>query len=200
MWNVIGCHMRKFLWIVPALMAFQTPEVNAAVVDFNWSYTSSVAGVSGSGQLVAFGGAGEYNVRSMFGVVNGVGPTAIYVEPPGPATLINVDLGQDDLLFYPAVGAPPSQLDIKGILFAIPGDTMLLGKVFALFSETGQDYLQIFGGCPTTCTIASTTEITFSASPEATPLPATLPLFATGLGALGVLGCRRKRNNALAAA
>jgi hypothetical protein len=27
----------------------------------------------------------------------------------------------------------------------------------------------------------------------ATPLPATLPLFATGLGALGLLGWRRKR-------
>jgi len=29
--------------------------------------------------------------------------------------------------------------------------------------------------------------------PAATPLPATLPLFATGLGALGLLGWRRKR-------
>jgi hypothetical protein len=29
-----------------------------------------------------------------------------------------------------------------------------------------------------------------------TPLPATLPLFATGLGALGLLGWGRKRKNA----
>jgi len=29
-----------------------------------------------------------------------------------------------------------------------------------------------------------------------TPLPATLPLFATGLGALGLLGWRRKRKQA----
>ncbi len=29
-----------------------------------------------------------------------------------------------------------------------------------------------------------------------TPLPATLPLFATGLGALGLLGWRRKRRTA----
>jgi len=28
---------------------------------------------------------------------------------------------------------------------------------------------------------------------EAKPLPAALPLFATGLGGLGLLGCRRKR-------
>jgi hypothetical protein len=33
-----------------------------------------------------------------------------------------------------------------------------------------------------------------------TPLPATLPLFATGLGALGLLGWRRKRKNAAALA
>jgi hypothetical protein len=35
---------------------------------------------------------------------------------------------------------------------------------------------------------------------EATPLPAALPLLATGLGALGLLGWRRKRKNAALAA
>ncbi len=34
----------------------------------------------------------------------------------------------------------------------------------------------------------------------ATPLPAALPLFATGLGAMGLLGWRRKRKNAALAA
>ena len=33
-------------------------------------------------------------------------------------------------------------------------------------------------------------------SPTATPLPAALPLFAGGLGALGLFGWRRKRKNA----
>jgi hypothetical protein len=37
------------------------------------------------------------------------------------------------------------------------------------------------------------------ADATATPLPAALPLFATGLGALGLLGWRRKRKNAIAA-
>jgi hypothetical protein len=36
-------------------------------------------------------------------------------------------------------------------------------------------------------------EFGFDPSPAATPLPAALPLFATGLGALGLLGWRRKR-------
>ena len=34
----------------------------------------------------------------------------------------------------------------------------------------------------------------------ATPLPAALPLFATGLGALGLLGWRRKKKSAALAA
>jgi hypothetical protein len=195
--------MRKFLWILPALMAFQTPEANATTVDFNWSYTSSTAGVSGSGQLVAeLFEAGEYLVVSMIGVVNGVGPTALQVQPNAAASLTNVFLGQDDLLFYPAVGAPPSQLDVQGILFGIPGDSALLGTVFALFSENGEDYLQTFVGCQITCTIGSTTEISFSASPEVatTPLPTALPLFASGLAAIGLFGWRRKRKNANIAA
>jgi hypothetical protein len=33
---------------------------------------------------------------------------------------------------------------------------------------------------------------------QATPIPAALPLFATGLGGLGLLGWRRKRNNSAA--
>jgi hypothetical protein len=35
---------------------------------------------------------------------------------------------------------------------------------------------------------------------SATPLPATLPLFATGLGAMGLFGWRKKRKNAAALA
>jgi hypothetical protein len=48
--------------------------------------------------------------------------------------------------------------------------------------------LVITGGAPTT----------LSAPLSATPLPAALPLFATGLGALGLLGWRRRRKSQLA--
>jgi hypothetical protein len=40
----------------------------------------------------------------------------------------------------------------------------------------------------------------FSVVTAETPLPAALPLFATGLGALGLLGWRRKRKSAAAIA
>jgi hypothetical protein len=48
-----------------------------------------------------------------------------------------------------------------------------------------------------TGTITSTTG---SWSVATTPLPAALPLFATGLGTMGLFGWRRKRKNAAAAA
>lgn len=54
---------------------------------------------------------------------------------------------------------------------------------------TGCDFHTLFSG-------------SFTAQVSTTPLPAALPLFATGLGAMGLLGWRRKRENtaALAAA
>jgi hypothetical protein len=47
---------------------------------------------------------------------------------------------------------------------------------------------------PTANGVGSTIQATYTEVPTTTtPLPATLPLFATGLGALGLLGWRRKR-------
>ena len=48
---------------------------------------------------------------------------------------------------------------------------------------------------------ASGSQVSGGAGPvSATPIPAALPLFATGLGAMGLLGWRRKRKNAAALA
>jgi len=48
--------------------------------------------------------------------------------------------------------------------------------------------------------VATNEAVTYSNTPFATPIPAALPLFATGLGAMGLLGWRRKRKNAAAIA
>jgi hypothetical protein len=69
------------------------------------------------------------------------------------------------------------------------GSTTLTGIVTLL---TGVDYF-FFASVEAQ---SSATELGTSA----TPLPAALPLFATGLGALGLLGWRRKRKNAAALA
>jgi hypothetical protein len=48
--------------------------------------------------------------------------------------------------------------------------------------------------------VATNEAVTFSNTPFTTPIPAALPLFATGLAALGLVGWRSKRKNAAALA
>jgi hypothetical protein len=59
------------------------------------------------------------------------------------------------------------------------------------------------GTCASDCSNSGDStdpEVAMLFSPSATPLPATLPLFATGLGLVGMSGWRRKRKNAAAIA
>ena len=60
-----------------------------------------------------------------------------------------------------------------------------------------QDYAEgPVGGTSGGILLYSSPPGTWTTTTAATPLPAALPLFATGLGALGLLGWRRKRKNA----
>jgi hypothetical protein len=82
-----------------------------------------------------------------------------------------------------------------GTLGSTSGSNLYFG-----FYDTGDTYTSIVfgnnsGGADTfgfdDMTVGSLQQVT----PNATPLPAALPLFATGLGALGLLGWRRKRKS-----
>jgi hypothetical protein len=65
---------------------------------------------------------------------------------------------------------------------------------------TGVIISNLCGSPPIFCSVsAATGPVTGSADPATTPLPAALPLFASGLGALGLLGWRRKRKAQAAA-
>ncbi|HEY5504368.1 MAG TPA: VPLPA-CTERM sorting domain-containing protein [Sedimentisphaerales bacterium] len=57
-----------------------------------------------------------------------------------------------------------------------------------------------FGGDVLVLAPQAVVENVLAIDPGVTPLPAALPLFATGLGAMGLLGWRRKRKNAAAIA
>ena len=62
-------------------------------------------------------------------------------------------------------------------------------------------YTMLFiGGLPSGTTGSYEASITAGAPLSETPLPAALPLFVTGLGAMGLLGWRRKRKDAAVAA
>ena len=74
------------------------------------------------------------------------------------------------------------------------------------YEGTGKTFLQVeFDDVVLSGNFVSSTDglsgsITYTYTPAATPLPAALPMFATGLGGLGLLGWRRKRKNAAALA
>ena len=89
----------------------------------------------------------------------------------------------------------------------ITGGALVFSRNYALPSYTPENWefclaVSIDGYCggPTSAylkgpggIVQSDLAVVGLESPVATPLPAALPLFATGLGALGLLGWRRKR-------
>jgi hypothetical protein len=184
---------RIFLWAAAiAMIAFQVPDASAATM-FNWSITSTETGtLTGSGTLDATLQSGsEYLVTSMTGTADGM---AVMLIP------VLGYQGNENLLYYPATTTSPGgcgplcQLDNNGLAFSLAN-----GANVNIFEHSDPMITQ----CDTSGTVSAcadeldTSFVTvFSAAPvpvSATPLPAALPLFATGLGAMGLFGSRRKR-------
>jgi hypothetical protein len=179
----------KFLGAACAL-ALTVGVANA--ITFDWSITGETE--NGSGTLIASGSGGALTVtsisgtiltsriESIFGPYDVTGPLA-----PGSA-YASLPVPGDNLLFYPA--AP--LVDSSGISFSVeqPG---FGGQQFMDVFFTGGQYFLLLSN-------STANGITFSVSPEisSTPLPAALPLFASGAVVIGYLGLRRKRKaNAL---
>ena len=81
------------------------------------------------------------------------------------------------------------------ILASISSASAITGIFFDVFSDPSLPFNGP-GRQPTNGNFV-VSEFTLNAAPvSAVPLPATLPLFASGLGALGLLGWRRKKKPA----
>jgi hypothetical protein len=137
-----------------------------------WNWTISGHGETGSGTLTTSSEtcSGGCAIDTFIGLLNGQSITGLNDSYQSPS----------NLLYYPA--SSPFQIDQGGTAFDFaggPGIIYLFRDSFDFFysSRTG-----------------NVGPISFDATPvPTTPLPTTLPLFATGLGALGLLGWRRKR-------
>jgi len=117
-------------------------------------------------------------------------PTVIQIFPDAPITLVNftsiLQLTFDGDLMI--AGPHTLKGGISGPSFECSGSFLC-----AVGSPTGQELVRYVA--------ADTIIDVVGANPTGTtPLPAALPLFASGLGALGVLGWRRKRKAATFAA
>jgi len=100
--------------------------------------------------------------------------------------------GSNEILFCEG-GATPGSCQSTGYILQLEttGDDTVLEDYCCKHPGGGGS---LAGDSPTLSSVQIAT-----AAPAATPVPAALPLFASGLGALGLFGWRRKRKAALAA-
>ena len=168
-----------FVSVAGALLAVTAGSVApASATTWDWEVTSAGA-YDGSGTISGSVscGAGCFEITAASGEIAG-----------DTITGISTFAVADNYLFPGA--AVPFQIDDNGISFAVSG--ALLGTAVNIFSEASFtiDKLDPENG-------SGEAFGTFSIVGEvATPLPAALPLFAGGLGMIGLLGRRKNRKPA----
>ena len=202
----------KFLGFATASIFLLTASASNATT-FSWSFTDGGT-ITGSGtfeatqDLIADASGATYQIQSVTGTMLN-------------QTILNqlTGYGTADNLIYWQPGAPASfdplnpyyHADYYGVGFALAN-----GQFYALYEEAGtQPTGWTCGGANVPyCLLGPNTDGSYNgfgdhvvaltdfavSNISETPLPATFPLFASGLGAMGLLGWRRKRKAAALAA
>jgi hypothetical protein len=202
--------LRLKYFIIACVLVLTVGTANADTITFNGEYTGTFTG--------AIVGGPSPIILSSSGI--GTDPTAAY-------NLTNVSFSHNTSI--PDFSGPPFAIQTiyNGALTLSGGGNGIGGSytgTFQLFADTsggtihldltdliGSGVLAGYAGSGTADgTVAftpilppngfdGTFDITVNATLSNTPLPAALPLFASGLGALGLLGWRRKRKAQAAA-
>ena len=163
---------------------------------FDFSYSGDMGGnaFSGSGTITA-----TDNGNGTFTAVSGSGTSTeagnLTLEPAGNYnnTLAPTDVLSSDNILFPS-GTP--QLDTTGIVFEGTSPPLDPNSVFVNIYQNGSGYTYFnnYDSFPN----GSTNDVTFSLNEvSATPLPATLPLFAAGLGLFGAFSRKKKKTPAV---
>ena len=155
----------------PVDFLFGGPAISPTLVSPLVSATLSIS----SGAPVFFDGSYYSNVSTNFLSPNSYG---VDVRSPGELTQLFIFL-QSATFMFGQVNSPVSY-DVQ------PGDSFL---GFFDMHDQFTNIIAVGDLIPQHLTVGSD-------AVSSTPLPATLPLFATGLGALGLIGWRRKRKQA----
>jgi hypothetical protein len=182
------CHLKRWeinmfakLLMVGALGGAALFAAPAGAQTFDFSF---VAGnVSGSGMFTTTGTSSPFLVT---GATGSITDTDISASPLA-ITGLSGYAGADNELFFP--GPPFTDVGISMVTAASDFNLQqsLNIVLVSFFNPPGDPLFPTPGG------VYSLASFDVTAAPTVTPLPAALPLFATGLGALGLLGWRRKR-------
>jgi hypothetical protein len=185
-----------------ALMALLS-VARAGATTFNLE-NLQIGSDSVTGSITTDGTAGtlsQTDISSWNLIINaGNGPVALNGPGSPPTSAVNYTglaltvIGTD--LFFNYSLATDSFLEIGTT--SSPNINIVLADV-THFTGALLQFNDGQGGTQSSSSVSGNTLIG-TESVSATPLPATLPLFATGLGALGFFGCRRKRKTAAIAA
>ena len=176
-----------------AVMSY-APTANATVYNFEFdSFTPANLTVVGTITVVPNGA--NLEVSAIAGTITGT-------DLGSPQTINSIVSNPN---FPNSADTPHNPIDpfftYDDVAFSTDPHLDQWGVVFTTI-ENGTGYWNIWGNGPNNYTVEELTSDGFSVSEDgtltsaevgATPLPATLPLFAGGLGALGALGLRRKR-------
>jgi hypothetical protein len=198
--RALRSNLSTVLALAGALVVFSfAAPAHASVIDWNFNFLlndgGTVAGTVGTvnGTFVTQDtpAGGPYLITSIQnGELNGSIPVTL-LAPNG--------VFNDNLLFpsgqpFDAVAGLGFQTTTPNVMWAIWYDPGVNSLVWCNNSGSGENY---------TCDSTKGDPIdyvTFSSVQVATPLPAALPLFAGGLGVIGLLARRRKRKTTTLAA
>jgi len=168
---------------------------SAATYEFDWTFTpngittgefsafSIQLAASGTLTITASGPSASYPITSLTGTYSGtVLGSPFSANVSGPLSTV----GESNLLL--SVPPNPTEIDALGIGFSASN---LVDQQFVIYfdASAGTDAIADFGIPGGNLGVEyGTFDVTL-----VTPIPGAMPLFATGLGALGLLGWRRKR-------
>jgi hypothetical protein len=183
--------------------------ISAHAVTTNFTSGATVTSVAGAATFINFDGIANASTGTVSGGlsnpstapnasanwIGAFGTVDVTVTLANPVSYFGFDWGTPDAVNTVQVfdGANPIAT-ITGS--GLTGFHDSNGGFFDIFAGSGEAFTSVvFSSANETFELDN-----FAASRATTPLPGALPLFATGLGALGLLGWRRKKKAATLAA
>jgi hypothetical protein len=175
--------LRSVLLAGTASLSLAATTSASTITTWEWILTGGSGG-PGSGTLTTDSEACSIigcPILSIHGTVDGYPITGLFRSP---------ETGSDNLIYYPATS--PNQVDYTGIGLVLGSSYETSISIYNTLN-TGDSEFITFGDHTTSTAYYASFTVDDPVTRTITPIPAALPLFATGLGALGLLGWRRKR-------